>query len=57
MRFQLDRDDPVELRGDGARTRATAGLGFTGLHGTVFVHEAAGLVVFVTLTAAGTGTS
>ena len=28
-------------------------FGFTGLHGTVFVHEAAGLAVFVTLTAAG----
>ena len=30
-------------------------MGFTGLHGTVFVNEGAGLVVFVTLTAVGMG--
>lgn len=35
------------------RLRANTALGFTGLHGTIFVHEAAELVVFVTLTAVG----
>ena len=33
--------------------RASTALGFAGLHGTVFVHEATGLAVFMTLTAAG----
>lgn len=28
-------------------------MGFTGLHGTMFVHEAAQLMVFVSLTAVG----
>lgn len=36
-----------------AMLRENTAMGFTGLHGTVFVHEAAGLVVFVTLTAVG----
>lgn len=36
-----------------ARLRQSTGSGFTGLHGTVFEHKAAGLVVFVTLVAAG----
>lgn len=36
-----------------ARLRQNAVMGFTGLYGTVFAHETAGLVVFVTLTASG----
>lgn len=36
-----------------ARLRQSTANGFTGLHGTVFEHKAAGLVVFVTLVAAG----
>ena len=36
-----------------ARLRENTAMGFTGLHGTVFVHETAGLAVFVTLTAVG----
>lgn len=36
-----------------ARLRQNAARGFTGLYGTVFVHETTGLAVFVTLTAAG----
>ena len=36
-----------------ARLSTSAKMGFTGLHGTVFVHEAAGLAVFVSLTAVG----
>ena len=34
------------------RLRAMTAMGFVGLHGSVFVHEAAGLVVTVTLSAA-----
>ena len=36
-----------------ARLGASARMGFTGLHASVFVHEVAGLVVFVSLTAVG----
>lgn len=36
-----------------ARLRQNTVMGFTGLHGTVFMHEGTKAAVFVTLTAAG----
>lgn len=35
------------------RLRQNAELGFTGLHRTVFEHQAQGLVIYVTLVAGG----
>lgn len=41
------------VRAVAARLGANAALGFTGLHATVFVHDATGLAVFVSLRVAG----
>ena len=36
-----------------ARLSQNAAMGYTGLHGSLFVNEVMGMAVFVTLTAAG----
>lgn len=41
------------VRAVAARLGANTALGFTGLHATVFVHDATGLAVFVSLRVAG----